>query len=61
MPRFEFEPCELGDVPMEEAKLLIGALAKRLCLKLERREEFYGETEYRFVGEHNKELIEALK
>lgn len=46
----EFEPLDIDRIKLEEVRAVMAALAARLDLRLEKREVFYGEPEYRFVG-----------
>lgn len=61
MARAKFEPCELGDVPQEDLRNVVGALMQRLGLRLESRQEDFNDTQYQFVGDNDAAIIEAMK
>jgi len=52
MPRTDdrFGPIDIRDVPLERVRDLVAAMAEHLGLRLEWKEPFYGEPEYRFVS-----------
>lgn len=64
MPGSEFCAADVDRVPLEKIRDVVAALAEAIGLRLEQREQFYGETEFRFVKKHRTltedELLVAL-
>lgn len=49
MPLGDFEPVEIYNLPLEDMREVIEAMAAAMKLRLEKRTPFHGEPEYRFV------------
>lgn len=47
--RSDFETIDVDRVKLEELRYVVAAMAKELGWRLERKEPFYGEPEFRFV------------
>ena len=47
MPQ-EWETIRVDEVPLEQMRAVVAAMANHLRLELQKSEQFYGETEYRF-------------